>query len=453
LTAIVTKIDKQWVDKDIDKLLKLRDLFYFFLGFLYSLTNKKDFLMIKKITITFALISPVFLLAAPTKPLTITLTALSSSSVEVAWTTADENNKGYKIFRDGKLIKRVIDGTQKTFTDIGLSADTTYNYEVKATDDETPQTVQNIVDRHNVYRNLEFSDSNLSWDEDLANHAQDWAIYLSTHYTQADSDANIAPHATIFQTDQHDEDDYNEGENIAWSSGRMPYYTETAVDISDVAVADAFPHGAVDAWASEKAYYDYATNGKKAGYENKAIGHYTQLAWQKTTRVGCAKVLSKTDIGGEWVVCRYAVQGNFNNQKPYCSNYTLSDLYSDVTDGFTTDMIEDKSFAITKVFEDRDNCTRTDRADSTLTFTGTSANIPQYDAFNAGDDSNLWNMNFDNISIDENGVLILTNDANNRYMTLKLIGKTATHYNVEAYWKIDNDERYSRRSILKLQLN
>jgi hypothetical protein len=62
-------------------------------------------------------------------------------------------------------------------------------------------------------------------------------------------------------------------------------------------------------------------------------------------------------------------------------------------------------------------------------------------------------MNFDNISIDEDGILILTNDANNRYMTLKLIGKTATHYNVEAYWKINNDERYSRRSILKLQLN
>jgi len=394
------------------------------------------------------LLFPAFLLAAPTAPSDLQFTALSAHSVQLSWQAISSDNKGFKIFRNGALISRIIDSDARSFEDTGLSPNTTYTYEVKATDDETPSTVNNIINRHNLYRSLEFTDSNLTWDEALANHAQTWAIYLSEHYTKADQ--NTAPHASIFQTDQHHEDDYKEGENIAWSSASMPYYTPNPVDINDVAVADTLLNGAIDAWASEKAYYDYATNTNKQGYENKAIGHYTQIAWQKSTKIGCGKAPSQTDLGGEWVVCRYAIAGNLVDTKPYCSNYTVSDLYTVGELAFTSAMINGKSFAITKIIEDRAACTRNDHADSTLSFTGTtSANIPQYDAFNAGDNSNLWPMNFDNISIDADGILTMTNANNDRYMTLKLIGETATDYNVEAYWWVNNNS-LNRRAILKL---
>ncbi len=410
--------------------------------------------MTNKIYTALLALVPTFLLAAPSTPASITLTALTATSVEVTWTTSDENNRGYKIFRDGQLIQRISDSALKIFQDTGLTANTAYTYTVKATDDETPETINGIVQRHNLYRNLEFTDSNLSWGEELANHAQAWATYLAEHYTQTDANAGASPHATAFQTDSHNEDDYQEGENIAWSSGSMPYYTPSPVDISDVTVADDFPHGATDAWASEKAYYDYTANTQKIGYESEAIGHYTQLAWQKTTQIGCGRAYSTTDYPGEWIVCRYTVPGNWNGNKPYCSNYTITDLFSEGTLAFNTAMIDNKSFAITKVLEDRDLCTRTDTADSALTFANTaSASIPQYNTFNTSDGSNLWDMHFDNITINAEGVLIMTNAANDRYMRLKLVGMADDgSYGVDAYWWV-SEEKYNRSALLKLVEN
>ena len=298
-----------------------------------------------------------------------------------------------------------------------------------------------IVQRHNYYRNLEFQDSNLTWDSILANHAQQWADYLVANYTSTDRTNGVSPHASHFDTDTHGLPYIGEGENIAWSSNGRGYLTPEPVDITVAGTGDG---GSIDAWANEKANYDYTSNNTTNG---EAIGHYTQIVWQKTTKVGCGKA-SGSD--GEYVVCRYTVQGNYNRQKPYCSNYTLSDLYTHDSLVFTDTMIHDSSFTITKILEDRNACTRTDKPDSTLNINGTStAVIPQYNAFNKADDSNLWDMDFDDISIDTLGQLIMTNTENDRYMKLKLIGETATYYSAEAYWWVRNTS-YNRSAVLKL---
>ena len=303
-----------------------------------------------------------------------------------------------------------------------------------------------IVERHNHYRNLEFTDSNLTWDTTLATHAQEWADYLVANYTRADRASGQSPHASQFNQTTHTLSYQGEGENIAWSSNGRGYLTDSPIDISDVAIADASISGSVDAWASEKAYYNYATNGKKPGYESKAVGHYTQLVWQKTTKIGCGKA-SGTD--GEHVVCRYQIAGNLSGAKPYCS-YTLLDLYNNSSLVFTNAIIESKTFVITKVLEDRTACTKRESADSTLSFTGTTvATIPNYNAFNTSAGTMLWSMNFDSISIDSEGRLVMTNAANDRYMRLKLIGETSLEYSVEAYWWVIGTQ-YERRAILKL---
>lgn len=90
------------------------------------------------------------------------------------------------------------------------------------------------------------------------------------------------------------------GENIFASSGQS-----TAESV----VAD---------WVSEKAGYDYATN-RCSGF---TCGHYTQVVWAKSLRLGCAvQNCTKNSPfgGGAWQlwVCDYDPPGNFGSQRPY----------------------------------------------------------------------------------------------------------------------------------------
>jgi len=191
---------------------------------------------------------------------------------------------------------------------------------------------EKIVKRHNYYRNL-VSVPALVWDNDLAKHAQTWANYLAENYTNKDAKAGRLPHARVFQTNKHFEDEWYEGENIATTTKHIGYVAEEPIDTSLEYVfhapKDSDVHelldvnGAVDAWASEAFYYDYDTN--KAKKEGKIVGHYTQIVWADSTKVGCGKAISKTytffngvkDVYFEWVVCRYSTPGNIVGQKPY----------------------------------------------------------------------------------------------------------------------------------------
>ncbi len=69
----------------------------------------------------------------------------------------------------------------------------------------------------------------------------------------------------------------------------------------------------VNDWASEKAYYDYANNSCESG---KACGHYTQVVWNTSTKVGCAYAICEDSHDQVWV-CQYQPAGNVVGRKPY----------------------------------------------------------------------------------------------------------------------------------------
>jgi hypothetical protein len=77
---------------------------------------------------------------------------------------------------------------------------------------------------------------------------------------------------------------------------------------------------AVNAWASETSFYDYATNTCAA---NQQCGHYTQIVWRDTQAVGCGHTLctanSPFSNQQQWDfwVCDYSPPGNYVGQKPY----------------------------------------------------------------------------------------------------------------------------------------
>ncbi|KAG9143344.1 hypothetical protein Leryth_018611 [Lithospermum erythrorhizon] len=86
------------------------------------------------------------------------------------------------------------------------------------------------------------------------------------------------------------------GENVFWGSSTS--FT---------------PYDAARDWVEEKKYYNYGYNSCSFGEE---CGHYTQIVWRKSRRIGCAK--AKCFLGrGVYMVCDYDPPGNYIGEKPY----------------------------------------------------------------------------------------------------------------------------------------
>lgn len=77
----------------------------------------------------------------------------------------------------------------------------------------------------------------------------------------------------------------------------------------------------VQSWVDERFDYDYPSNTCDSG---KVCGHYTQIVWDSTTKVGCGAAISTAcQLFPEWPVgvqiwtCTYDPPGNWVGQKPY----------------------------------------------------------------------------------------------------------------------------------------
>jgi Cysteine-rich secretory protein family len=114
----------------------------------------------------------------------------------------------------------------------------------------------------------------LAWDATLAKSAESWAKELArtSNFDHQKQDA--------------------EGENL-WMG----------------TVAAFQPEEMVDGWVQERKFFmsgrfpDVSTTK-----EWSDVGHYTQLIWKTTTRVGCAKVANAEN---DFLVCRYSPPGNW----------------------------------------------------------------------------------------------------------------------------------------------
>ncbi|KAB1208616.1 Pathogenesis-related protein 1 [Morella rubra] len=134
-------------------------------------------------------------------------------------------------------------------------------------------TPDDYLSAHNTAR-AEVGVGPMTWDDNVASYAQNYA-------NQRIGDCNLV----------HSGGPY--GENIAWSSG-------------DMSGTDA-----VNMWVNEKSNYDYNSNSCTGG----ECGHYTQVIWKNSVRLGCAKV--RCNSGGTFIGCNYDPPGNYDGQRPY----------------------------------------------------------------------------------------------------------------------------------------
>jgi|LZCG01.1.fsa_nt_gb hypothetical protein len=145
-----------------------------------------------------------------------------------------------------------------------------------------------ILQIHNQYRKAVGTDS-LIWNDDLARYALEWAKVLGKNNK---CEMAHRPHHGPYKQQY--------GENIYWMGGKEPTVYEVV-------------HG----WASEKKYYNGEVIGKVKS--RHATGHYTQIVWGATERVGCARVACKgDDYEKEFIwVCNYDPPGNWTGSYPY----------------------------------------------------------------------------------------------------------------------------------------
>ena len=74
------------------------------------------------------------------------------------------------------------------------------------------------------------------------------------------------------------------------------------------------PEAMIALWAAERADYRpglFPNNSRSGDVER--VGHYTQLIWRSSRRVGCATAVGRQE---EFLVCRYSKAGNITGQRP-----------------------------------------------------------------------------------------------------------------------------------------
>lgn len=140
---------------------------------------------------------------------------------------------------------------------------------------------QAMLAGHNQAR-AAFGAAPLGWDAGLAKDARGYARQL------AKTDA--FRHSTGRRGTEP------QGENL-WTGTRLAYSYDEMIG-HWLGEARAFRPGVLPAVSTTGRFED--------------VGHYTQIVWPATTRVGCATASSRKR---DYLVCRYAVPGNVSGQR------------------------------------------------------------------------------------------------------------------------------------------
>lgn len=125
----------------------------------------------------------------------------------------------------------------------------------------------------------------LTWDARLAADAREWANALAASGT--------------FEHSRDDPDDPDpQGENL-WGGTRGAFSPEQMVGLWIAEKKDFLPGRIPDV-------------SRTGDFED--VGHYTQVTWRSTGRVGCALVRGAAE---DVLVCRYAEGGNVVGERPF----------------------------------------------------------------------------------------------------------------------------------------
>lgn len=137
-------------------------------------------------------------------------------------------------------------------------------------------TQQQYVHLHNEARRNVGIGIGMTWDKTLEDYAHNYAQKLKVGCRMEHSDSPY-------------------GENLSWADHDL------TVD------------SIVQMWVNEKQFYDYYSNTCAL---NQMCGHYTQVVWRKSERLGCAK--ERCNNNHQFIaVCNYDPPGNVPSERPF----------------------------------------------------------------------------------------------------------------------------------------
>ncbi|XP_066581726.1 venom allergen 3-like [Prorops nasuta] len=168
----------------------------------------------------------------------------------------------------------------------------------------TPEEMKILVHKHNDLRAFVASGRekqgapgpqpaavhmpNLEWDDELANVAQVWANQCNYGHDECKDVQRFQVGQNIYEMTS----DYREKPDLNWF---------------------------LNDWYDEVKFLKNSEVKKFSGDNIKKVGHYTQIVWAKTTRVGCGLVeyISLDDWWNVYLVCNYGPSGNYYDQPIY----------------------------------------------------------------------------------------------------------------------------------------
>ncbi|XP_054480161.1 cysteine-rich venom protein TEL1-like [Anoplopoma fimbria] len=150
----------------------------------------------------------------------------------------------------------------------------------------------NIVNKHNkLRRGVQPSASNMlemSWSSEAAVNAQKWANTCSMNHSPGS--------ARVISTSGCGENLYMSSQEDSWSS-------------------------AIQSWYDEVKDWRYGVGSTNGG----VVGHFTQLVWYRSNKVGCGVAYCPNSAYKYFYVCQYCPPGNFQYSRPYASGPSCGD--------------------------------------------------------------------------------------------------------------------------------
>ncbi|TGZ83801.1 PR-1-like protein [Ascodesmis nigricans] len=144
---------------------------------------------------------------------------------------------------------------------------------------------QTALDMHNKYRR-KHSANDLVWDEGLAATAMKWATTNGCKMQHSDRSFRNNAGENLYAKGGKKSSDLVDGTNVDPSEGITGWYNEWKSYTGDYSVSDG-------------------------------VGHFTQVVWKATTKLGCAMpICNMPGLGSNtgFLVCHYSVAGNMMGQ-------------------------------------------------------------------------------------------------------------------------------------------